>query len=471
MAEREYTSRIRTIVDADISSLTKELNKMESSFRSFSGLKGTGIEKGFESALLALKRMIKEYESLGDLSFMSPNDLSKTQRVLGEMRKAMSDLGVEVDRVKKKDLSEIFDFDNNTPAAVKQLYKDMSTQALSEIEKIKDGVKGLSSDSMGKNTRVHIDKILGFNPEGTAQEVEEMYARLVKARNAADAQLRRTTKDEGKQAARKQEIAELDELIEIVDSAKQRMQELQHAYDAAFEETKKIPTQEFENFGKAAGGVAKEVDGFGSAMQQAAQDSVSLAKQTQALTSSFLSLFSLDKSVQIFQKIIRDAVGTIKELDAAMTETAVVTDFSVGDMWSKLPEYTARANELGATTKGVYETMTLLYQQGLDTNRVFEIGTEVLQMARIAGLDYAHATDLMTAALRGFNMELNAESAQRVNDVYSNLAAKTASDTREIAEAMTKTASIAHNAGLSFETTAAFLTQAIETTREAPKKI
>jgi hypothetical protein len=35
----------------------------------------------------------------------------------------------------------------------------------------------------------------------------------------------------------------------------------------------------------------------------------------------------------------------------------------------------------------------------------------------------------MTAALRGFNMEVNEMNAQRVNDVYSELAAITAADT------------------------------------------
>jgi hypothetical protein len=40
-------------------------------------------------------------------------------------------------------------------------------------------------------------------------------------------------------------------------------------------------------------------------------------------------------------------------------------------------------------------------------------------MARIAGLDAADATNKMTAALRGFNMELNQASAQNVADVYS----------------------------------------------------
>ena len=49
-----------------------------------------------------------------------------------------------------------------------------------------------------------------------------------------------------------------------------------------------------------------------------------------------------------------------------------------------------------------------------------QLGAETMKMARIANLDYATATDYMTAALRGFNMELNEASATRVNDVYSN---------------------------------------------------
>ena len=43
-----------------------------------------------------------------------------------------------------------------------------------------------------------------------------------------------------------------------------------------------------------------------------------------------------------------------------------------------------------------------------------------MKMARVAGMDYAEATDMMTAALRGFNMELNEPSAQHINDVSSD---------------------------------------------------
>jgi hypothetical protein len=39
------------------------------------------------------------------------------------------------------------------------------------------------------------------------------------------------------------------------------------------------------------------------------------------------------------------------------------------------------------------------------------LSNETLKMAKIAGLDAAEATDRMTAALRGFNMELDEASA------------------------------------------------------------
>lgn len=104
----------------------------------------------------------------------------------------------------------------------------------------------------------------------------------------------------------------------------------------------------------------------------------------------------------------------------------------------------------------------------LNQQQAFAVGEETLKMARIAGLDYADATNLMTSTLRGFNMEINETSAKRINDVYSELAAITAADTNEIATAMTKVASIADSANMSFENTSAFLSQIIETTREAP---
>lgn len=194
-------------------------------------------------------------------------------------------------------------------------------------------------------------------------------------------------------------------------------------------------------------------------------------RELQQFQSRVEYFFGFNNSVQLLKNAVRDAIDTVKDLDKAMTETAVVTDFSVGDMWKQLPKYTDEANKLGATVKGAYETLTLFYQQGLNQNQAWDLGIETMKMARIAGLDYANATDLMTSALRGFNMELNQVSSQRVNDVYSELAAITASDVEELGIAMSKTASLAHSANMEFETTAALLAQGVEATRESPETI
>lgn len=201
--------------------------------------------------------------------------------------------------------------------------------------------------------------------------------------------------------------------------------------------------------------------------KQTAKELDDRMNQTQAFASRIKQFVGIEGAARLARKAFQDAFKTIKELDAAMTEMAVVTELDVGDYWDKLPEYTERANALGVSIKSAYESATLYYQQGLKNNEVTAISNETLKMMRIANLSAEDATNKMTAALRGFNMELNETSAQKVADVYSKLAAITASDVNEISTAMTKTASIAASAGMEFETTAAFLSQIIETTRES----
>ena len=225
---------------------------------------------------------------------------------------------------------------------------------------------------------------------------------------------------------------------------------------------------------------------LGFPIEQAAQDSEHLAKgigqigdetkdikkaaqEVENLKDQVRHFFSLTNTFDLFKRVVRESINTVKELDAVMTETAVVTDFTIGDMWDKLPMYSKQASKLGASIKDLYGATTLYYQQGLNSDQAMNVGIETMKMARIANMEASEATTAMTAALRGFNMEINETSATRVNDVYSELAAITAADTNQIATAMKKTASIASSANMEFETTAALLAQIIETTQEAPE--
>nr|DAU78874.1 MAG TPA: minor tail protein [Caudoviricetes sp.] len=188
-----------------------------------------------------------------------------------------------------------------------------------------------------------------------------------------------------------------------------------------------------------------------------------------SLTSSVKQLVGFGAVLTQVRRGIQLAVSQIQELDSAMNGISVVTNMSTAELWGQIDTYMAIAKQYGVTTEGTYQVSQLYYQMGLDTNSVMELTTETLKMAKIANLDYASATDYMTTAMNGFQMA--ASDAGRIVDVYSELAGIAATDTSELAVAMSKTAAIANSAGMSFEATSAMLTQMIESTREAPEAL
>lgn len=209
-----------------------------------------------------------------------------------------------------------------------------------------------------------------------------------------------------------------------------------------------------------------EVQTYGDSWDQAADSQKALLN----FQSRLKQLLGIGAVFTTVSKKVREAYIQIKKLDSAMNAIAVVTNMTTADLWKQIDAYMAMAKQYGVTTTGVYQVSQLYYQQGLSsTMEVMTRTTETLKMAKIAALDYATATDYMTVAINGF--KLGTEDASRIVDVYSQLAAVAATDTAELAEAMSKTASIAESAGMSFENTSVFLTQMIEVTREAPENL
>lgn len=199
----------------------------------------------------------------------------------------------------------------------------------------------------------------------------------------------------------------------------------------------------------------------------AADSATDFSKQVSSLANQMTNFFSLTNGWNLLRRAISSAVDVVRDLDEAMTGIAVVSDYNLEDIWGMRGDFSAQATEIGVSTLDLVNATTLYTQQGLELNDALQVATETMKMGRIANLEGAEATNLMTAALRGYNMELT--EAGHVNDVYSNLAAKSASNQEQLATAMSKTASIAYNSGASFENMSAFLAQIIETTQEAPE--
>lgn len=188
-----------------------------------------------------------------------------------------------------------------------------------------------------------------------------------------------------------------------------------------------------------------------------------------SLNSTISRWTGIGVAVQFARSQLQKMKDTYLELDASLTQIAVVSGKTRDQMWDMIGTYNEMAQRLGATTAEVVESSKLYFQQGRSQSEVMELVEQTTILASISELDFADATNYLTAAINGFKLE--ADDAVNVTDVWANLAAKAAVDTNELAVAISKVASIAKSAGTDIETTSAFLTKMIETTREAPENL
>jgi TP901 family phage tail tape measure protein len=401
-------------------------------------------EQAVQNLTSQYNKLNSENKSLSSSKGINTKQINEYKTQIEEARKAQEQLLASGEKKSGAEYQDLEQQVKSANAAIAQLEKTNRSYDTT-IQKNKATMNGLKTEISSTNTSVtdmknELTKLQdeAKNPEGLAQLRQQLAA------------LKNINIDEIP--------TDLEEIKQVIDNLNS-------------EELKKI-TQRLKEIDTSAEGVAPAVDKCGDAfdaMKNSAQGLDQTAREVENLHNQILQFFSIGNAVQLFKRAVKSAFDTVKELDATMTETAVVTDFTVSDMWEQLPTYAAEANKLGAAINDLYGSTTLYYQQGLQTEAAMALGIETTKMARIANIEAADATNLMTAALRGFNMELNETSAQKVNDIYSELAAITAADTQEIGVAMSKTASIASSANMELETTAALLSQIIETTREAPE--
>lgn len=456
-------------------------------------VKDTEVEAG-----KAQKEVNKISKEISDLEKKKP----KTNLEFNELKKAIKAVEEELDKYKK--LKDGITLDEQTAIVVKPIQEALEREK-AKLESLKKGSKEWKTAQEEVN---RYETAIGLLSEPQKKKIEEYNIKIKEIQE----NLNKLKQEKLGSIVDEQKINKLTKLNQDLADAKTKLDSYNQALTALkdatstdggfqqlIQEISQLTGIDLSNFtgdvedlkqvleqykGQALGDISgkfdqlkQSVDAVNPPIKELAgnmRDGGNAADQyydklgeVKQLKSRIQYFFGLNNTIQLVKRTIRSAISTIKDLDAAMTETAVVTDFTVADMWAQLPQYTQRANELGVATKQAYEAATLFYQQGLKTNEVMAVSNETLKMARIAGLDAATSTDRMTNALRGFNMAINEVSAQRINDVYSRLAAISASNVDEISTAMTKVASLASSANMEFETTAAFLSKIVETTRES----
>ena len=445
-----------------------------------------GLESSFEKSFGNLDGLIKKFNDQLNKGVKTKGDVTGLERISNQIENELNRIGADFKKLTGQELKFKIDTTEvkNAREEFRKAVEERDKYAASQASKKLRGAEGKSTNDLldavasaaGNNKTKTGQAAIAAKTALNSGDIEEYKKQLA----FVEKYFNRLT--EGKEKLFKstnlapEKVFEL--LVKSITNSSAKMEELDQKVKQTKADLNTATSNAVEEVGRQAEACATSFGKEDQAIRQTLDSQRQLANQSQSLNQNLGQLeshvamyFSFAAILRKVTQIARKAFQTVKELDAAMVETAVVTNFDVGDMWDMLPEYTKNANALGSTIKDVYEAATLYYQQGLNQAQAMGLANETLKMARIGGLQAAEATDMMTAALRGFNMQINEMSAQRINDVYSKLAAITASDTRELGSAMERTASIANSAGMAFETTSAFLAQMIETTREAPENL
>lgn len=133
-------------------------------------------------------------------------------------------------------------------------------------------------------------------------------------------------------------------------------------------------------------------------LEQTAKNSENLSASFDELTTRIKQFLSVGVVFTEIRNIIKDTYNDVKNLDKAFASIAMVTDYSVDEMWQSYGDYADMAAELGQSTQSVIESSALFYQQGLNTADSLELTVDTMKLATLADIDYAEATQEMTAA-------------------------------------------------------------------------
>lgn len=166
-----------------------------------------------------------------------------------------------------------------------------------------------------------------------------------------------------------------------------------------------------------------------------------------------------------FMGAIQSAYGYAQDLDSSLNNIRIVTGQSVDQMEKFAVKANKAAQALSTTTTAYTDAALIYYQQGLNDDQVEERTNATIKMANVTGENAADVSSYMTAIWNNFDN--GSKSLEYYGDVMTELGAKTAASSEEIAAGLEKFASIGNTVGLSYEYAAASIATVVDKTRQS----
>ena len=192
----------------------------------------------------------------------------------------------------------------------------------------------------------------------------------------------------------------------------------------------------------------------------------------QSLGSTFKDAFSAYSAANLLQDALyriadagKEAVSTVKEFNDLKTDLAMATGEDKEYVDNLMNSYMDMGKELSSLMETVAGAADSYLRQGRSLKDTNELIKQSIILSKDANIDSEQATDIITSALNGFQLE--ADQASRISDVVNKIDLLTASSAAGLGEALTKVASMANLNGVGLEKTVAMLATIKDTTQAA----
>ena len=162
---------------------------------------------------------------------------------------------------------------------------------------------------------------------------------------------------------------------------------------------------------------------------------------------------------------LQSAYGYAQDLNKSLNNIRIVTQYSTDDMAKFAEQANRAAKNLSTTTTDYTNASLIYYQQGLKESDVINRTNITIKMANATGESVEEVSNQLTAVWNNFYD--GSKSLEYYADVMASLGAATASSSDEIAQGLSKFASVAETVGLSYEYATSALATVTAETRES----
>ena len=162
---------------------------------------------------------------------------------------------------------------------------------------------------------------------------------------------------------------------------------------------------------------------------------------------------------------LQSAYGYAQDLNESLNNIRIVTGQSTEQMAQLAQKANQAAQQLSTRTTDYTNASLIYYQQGLDDKAVEERTRTTLKLSNVTRQSAEEVANQMTAIWNNFDD--GTKSLEYYADAITALGAKTASSSSEIADGLSKFASIADTVGLSYEYATAALATVVAETRQS----